>query len=52
MVPVQVTATRINKAVAPGHDRNEKFTWKNWLMVFVGGLFVVLAIIGAFLPEP
>jgi len=52
MIPVQVTATHINEAVAPGYDRNERFTWKNWVTVVVGGLVVVLVIIATFLPEP
>jgi hypothetical protein len=52
MVPVQVTAIRINEAVAPGHDRNRKFTLANWVTVVVGGLLLILTIIGSFLPEP
>ena len=52
MLPVQVTATPINEAVAPGYDRNERFSWKNWVTVVVGGLVVVLAILATLFPEP
>ena len=52
MIPVQATAIRINEAVAPGHDRNAKFTPMNWVTIVVGGLVLILALIGMFLPEP
>lgn len=53
IIPVQVSASRINEAVAPKHDRNDKFTRANWVTIVIGGLFFVLIIIGSFLPaEP
>lgn len=51
MIPVQMTANRINSAVEPEHDRNGRLTWLNWVGVVIGGLVVALAIVGSFLPE-
>ena len=51
IIPVQVSAARINEAVAPNHDRNERFTTANWVTVVIGGLVFILMVIGSFLPE-
>jgi hypothetical protein len=51
IIPVQISATRINEAVAPRHDRNERFTTANWVTVVIGGLVFILMVIGSFLPE-
>ena len=51
IVPVQLTAARVNEAVAPGHDRNERFSPTNWVTIVLGTLFLVLVVIGEFLPE-
>ena len=37
----------INTIAVPGHDRNANFTGWNWLGLAFGGLFLVLAIVGA-----
>lgn len=50
LMPVQVYANAVNDAVAPGHDRNSRFTGWNWAVAVPGGLLFVLAVIGAFLP--
>lgn len=46
-LPVQAYANKVNKHVAPGHDRNARFTAWNWVAVVVGGLLVVTAVIGS-----
>jgi hypothetical protein len=51
LVPVQSHVNRINAAVAPGHDANDRLTGWNWLWISVGGLILILAMIGLFLPE-
>ena len=52
LVPVQSHVDRLNSLAVPGHDRNARFSAWNWVAVVLGGLLVVLAIIGTFLPEP
>jgi len=49
-LPVQAAANRVNAVVAPGHNPNSRFTLWNWLIVVPGGIFWILAMIGAFLP--
>ena len=51
IVPVQLTAIRVNEVVAPAHDRNARFSPANWLTAIVGGVFCLLAVIGAFIPD-
>jgi hypothetical protein len=51
VVPVQRRVNQINSVVAPDHDRNDRFTWVNWVWVGLSGLLVLLAIIGALLPD-
>lgn len=50
MLPVQYAANVINSRVAPGHDPNRRFSGWNIAATIVGGLFLFLAVIGAFLP--
>jgi hypothetical protein len=52
LVPVQMHANRLNTAVAPLHHRNARFSAANWIGVIVGGLFLMLALAGTFLPPP
>lgn len=52
LIPVQRRAIRRNALAAPDHDRNGRFTAWNWTLIGVVGLFAILAVIGAFLPEP
>lgn len=51
LIPVQTYVNRINAAVAPDHDRNDRFTLSSWITLVVGGLLLLLALIGSFLPE-
>lgn len=51
MLPVQALANCINQREAPTHFQNSRFTGWNIAMVIVGGLLVILAVIGTFLPE-
>jgi Domain of unknown function (DUF4234) len=52
MIPVQAHVIRINAEVAPGHDPNSRFTAWNWVAIVFGGLLVLLALVGTFLPDP
>jgi hypothetical protein len=49
ILPVQAYANRVNKAAAPNHDPNTRFSALNWAAIVVGGSLVVLVLIGAFL---
>ncbi|GBD98851.1 hypothetical protein BMS3Abin07_00879 [bacterium BMS3Abin07] len=51
LLPVQSLMNNINDAVAPGHDKNGKFTGWNIFGVVVGGLFFALILLSTFLPE-
>lgn len=48
LIPVQQAANRVNESLAPGHDRNERFTALNMVAVVIGGLLLVSVVIGAF----
>ena len=52
MAPVQATVQQINAEVAPTSDQNRHFTAINWATVFIGGIFLLMAIVGSFLGEP
>jgi hypothetical protein len=52
VIPIQIVANRVNEVVAPGHDRNSRYTAANWTTVAVGGVVQVLIVLGVFLsPE-
>jgi hypothetical protein len=51
LLPVQAAANRVNAAAAPSHDPNARLTRWNWVLIMIGGLVVVLAIVGTFLPD-
>jgi hypothetical protein len=51
LVPVQATVNRINLAAHPGHDPNSTFTGWNKVGVVIGGLLLLLALVGTFLPS-
>lgn len=51
ILPVQAQANRINQAACPAHDRNARFSAWDWVVVMLGGSFMVLALIGTFAPE-
>ena len=50
LVPMQMSANRINLERAPLHDRNTRFSVFNWIVIVVGGLIFALTVFGAFLP--
>jgi hypothetical protein len=52
LVPVQNAVNAINRAEAPDHDPNERFTALNWVWIVVGGLLLVLSAIGTLVPTP
>ena len=51
LLPVQGAANAVNRKLAPAADANTAFSGWNILGLVGGGLVVVLAIIGAFVPE-
>ena len=51
LLPVQAAANRVNAAALPDHDRNARFGLSNWLVVAIGGVVVLLAIVGSFMPD-
>lgn len=50
LLPVQAMVNDINEVIAPGHDKNSKFTGWNIFGVVAGGLFFLLILLGSFLP--
>lgn len=50
LIPAQIAANRINETVAPGHDRNARFSGTNIVTMVVGGFLLVLAVLGTFIP--
>lgn len=52
LVPVQDAINAINKAEAPDHDPNDRFTPLNWVWIILGGIFLALVVLGFLLPEP
>ncbi len=51
LLPIQSYVNRINAAESPGHDPNSRFTAWNWAATVFGGIFFILAIVAAFLPN-
>jgi hypothetical protein len=50
ILPVQGRVNRVNDVVAPMHDPNDRYSGWNWFGLIVGGLLLVFAIIGSFIP--
>jgi hypothetical protein len=50
VLPVQVRVNQINAEVAPGHDRNARLSWRNWIAVGLGGVLILLVLIGILIP--
>ncbi len=51
LLPVQVAVNAINKAAAPEHDPNSRFSGWNWFVVVFGGLTLLLAVYGTLYPQ-
>jgi len=50
LIPVQSAATRVNAVLVPGSPPNDKYTLPNVLTIIIGGLFLLLALAGTFIP--
>jgi hypothetical protein len=50
LVPVQILANSVNSLVTPEHDENGSYSGWNITSIIVGGIFLLLVIIGSFLP--
>lgn len=51
IIPINTVALAINQNIGDKNYENSTFSTWNWVGLIGGGLFVVLAIIGTFLPE-
>jgi hypothetical protein len=51
LLPVQFTVSQLNASVTTTYDSNSRFTAWNIAGIVIGGLFLVFAIIGTFMPE-
>lgn len=53
MIPIQQAAQRVNERfAAPNTDwKNDKYSTANVVIIVLGGLFVVMGVIGSFIPE-
>jgi len=51
ILPAQALANRINATIVPDHDPNRRFTAWNFACVAVVAAFLILAIVGSFLPD-
>lgn len=49
---VQNDIAKTHRSLGLDPNVNNRFTWKNIIGIVVGGLFVLLVLIGLFLPEP
>lgn len=52
LLPAQILASRLNALAAPEHDRNAGYSRSNLVAIVLGGLVLLMAVIGSFLPEP
>lgn len=51
MLPAQAAANTVNRAVAPEHDANSRFSRLNWVMIVIGGALFIFVLIAAFAPD-
>ena len=51
LVPVQKVINDINRMEAPDHAPNDKIRGANWIAIAAGGLVMVLALVGTFMPQ-
>ena len=50
MLPIQSAVNSMNTRLAPDHDKNDRFSGWNIFGLIFGGLFLLLGVIGTFLP--
>lgn len=50
LMPVQSAMNAVNETVTPGRPRNDRFGALNWIAIVLGSLFIVMALIGTFMP--
>jgi hypothetical protein len=50
MLPIQSLANAINAREVPAHERNDRFSGWNWLLLLAGGGTLMLAVLGALIP--
>ena len=50
MLPIQSAVNSMNSKLAPDHDKNDRFSGWNIFGLIFGGLFLLLGVIGTFLP--
>ncbi|OWQ90324.1 hypothetical protein CDN99_13225 [Roseateles aquatilis] len=51
LLPAQIAMNAVNATVSPGNARNDRFSVLNWIAIVVGSLFILMALIGTFLPH-
>jgi hypothetical protein len=51
LMPAQDLANRINAQAAPEHPRNDRYSGLNVVGIVLGGLTLVMAVFGSFMPE-
>jgi hypothetical protein len=51
LLPVQAAVNRLNRSAMPDHDPNSRFSFWNWIVIVIGGLWMVLVVVGSFLPK-
>jgi hypothetical protein len=52
LLPVQAAINTINRAEAPDHDPNDRFTGWNWLWIVVGVLLLAATLFGLIAEDP
>ena len=47
LIPMQNAMNATNRVITPNHEKNDRFTWLNWVGIVVGLGAIVLAVLGA-----
>ena len=51
LLPVQGLINQVNLKVALEYEFDDHFSWKNMVVIILGGILLILSLIGIFLPE-